>query len=192
MDLELIQELEGFETEQWSVEAILDVELMTHDVIDPCCGFGVLANEAKKRGHDVKTIDVHIWDENNAPDVVTNFLNHFEDLSNATIFMNPPFSKACEFVDHARMMGVRKIICFQRLSWREGSFDKGKQRGEWWEQNPPSRIWLCGDRSQRIRFDLRGEKIGGEKTAHAWFIWERGHRGAELTRALYKGHSYHV
>ena len=108
------------------------------------------------------------------------------DWKTETVFMNPPFSLACEFVDHARMMGARKIICFQRYAWREGALDGQSKRGTWWEKNPPARIWLCGDRAQCLRFDLRGQNIPKPPTAHAWFVWERGHRGAEITRGLYK------
>ena len=186
---ELAQELEGYETEQWPVERILDVELMTHKVIDPCVGFGVFANEAKRRGHQVKTLDIHVWDENNPPDIVRNFLHYFEDATETTFFFNGPFSLVCEFVDHMRMMNARKIICFQRYAWREGCLidQHGKpKRGTWWEANPPARIWLCGDRAQCIRFDLRDQVIAKPPTAHAFFIWERGHRGAEITRGLYK------
>lgn len=188
----LAQDLEGYETEQWPIEAILDVELMTRKVLDPCLGFGVLAAEAMKRGHDVNTIDIHAWNDNFPPHHLLDFLTYFEDLSDTTVFMNPPFSKACEFVDHARMMGARKIICFQRQAWREGSLEGGKKRGAWWEANPPARTWLCGDRAQCLRFDLRGQNIAKPPTAHSWFVWERGHKGAEITRGLYKGHRYHV
>lgn len=190
---ELAEQLSAFETEQWAAEAIFDVELMTQYVVDPCCGFHRLSDEATKRGHTVRTIDIHKWDVNRPPDIINDWLLHFEDLSNATVFMNPPFPTACEFVDHARMMNARKIIVFQRYVWREGSFDSGKCRGEWWERNPPARVWVCGDRAQRLRFDLRNNPPkNGEKTAHAWFVWERGHRGAEVTRAIYKRHRYRV
>jgi len=188
---ELAQKLEGYETEQWPIDAILDVELMTKNVLDPCCGFGVLGDAALYRRHNVRFMDIYRWsDVLNL--TVKDFLKHFEDLSNTTVFMNPPFSKACEFVDHARMMGARKIICFQRHAWREGSIDTGKKRGAWWEKNPPARTWLCGDRAQCLRFDLRGQDIAKPPTAHSWFVWERGHKGAEITRALYKNHNYHV
>ena len=188
---DLAKKLEGYETEQGPIDAILDVELMTYEVFDPCCGYGVLGKAAEYRGHYVTFMDIYPWfEENNV--VIQDFLKHFEDLSDTTVFMNPPFSLACEFVDHVRMMNARKIICFQRYAWREGALNDGKKRGAWWEKNPPSRIWLCGNRAQCLRFDLRGQNISKPPTAHAWFVWERGHRGAEVTRGLYDGHNYHV
>lgn len=183
---ELATKLEGFETPLWTAEAILDVELMTPRVIDPCTGFGMLANVARSQGHTVTTIDVHVWDENNPPDLVQDFLSYYDDLSDATVFMNPPFSKACQFVDHCFMLNARKIICFQRYAWREGALNGTTKRGAWWEHRPPARTWVCGDRAQCLRFDLRGQKLSSPPTAHAWFVWERGHRGAEITRGLYR------
>lgn len=179
-------ELEGFETDLWAAMRVLDFELMTTKVLDPCVGFWRLADVAIDRGHRVITVDIHQWDEERQPDYIQNFLTLDIDLSEFTVFMNPPFSLACEFVDHARSLGARKIICFQRYAWREGAINSGKKRGSWWEANPPARIWLCGDRAQCIRFDLRGQKLSAPPTAHAFFVWEKGHRGAEITRGLYK------
>lgn len=187
----LAQKLEAYQTDAWCIDAILDVELLTPKVFDPCCGFGVMGDAAKDRGYKVTEMDIHDW--SGKPDIINkDFLMHFDNLFDTTVFMNPPFSKACQFVDHARMMNARKIVCFQRYAWREGSFGKGEQRGAWWEANPPSRTWLCGDRAQCLRFDLIGTQVAKPPTAHAWFVWERGHRGAEVTRALYKNHNYHV
>ena len=42
--------VECYETPEWAVEAILDAEMMTTLVIDPCCGRGVLAEAAAERG----------------------------------------------------------------------------------------------------------------------------------------------
>ena len=125
---QLAKDLEAFETDAWTIPKILDVEIMTRRVLDPCTGRFVLADEATKRGHDVTTIDVHQWIEDRAPDYLTSFLDYYDDLSETTVFKNPPFSLACEFVDHARLLNARKIICFQRYSWRES-----KRRGQWFE-----------------------------------------------------------
>ena len=178
--------LEGFETDLWAAERVLDFELMTPNVIDPCVGFWRLADVASARGHKVITVDIYQWDDKRKPDYVQDFLTLDIDLSGFTVFMNPPFSKACEFIDHARKLGARKVICFQRYAWREGAINGTSKRGEWWENNPPARTWVCGDRAQCLRFDLRGQKISKPPTVYAFFVWEKGHRGAEITRGLYK------
>jgi len=182
---ELAIKLEGYETPAWAARRILDVEIMTPDVLDPCVGFFMMTNAAEKCGYNVITIDVYSWDSTRSPDHLQDFLTWVGDLSNTTVFMNPPFSLACDFVDHARVLNARKIICFQRFAWREGSFNKGKERGAWWAKKPPARVWVCGDRATCKRFDLLGESMSAT-TAHAYFIWERGHKGAETLNGLYK------
>ena len=44
-----------------------------------------------------------------------------KDWGTETVFMNPPFSRAEEFVSYAQALGARKIICFQRQAWRESA-----------------------------------------------------------------------
>lgn len=211
---DLCKRLEAFETPRWAIEAILDVELTTGSVIDPCVGLGAIARVCASRNLFVEALDIEPWHER-FPDIwhtsclcwTTDFFAWDQDLSDDTVIMNPPFSKACEFVDHARKLNARKIICFQRHAWRESG-----GRKEWWEQNAPARVWVCGARADCYRFDLltcqhpdgqqacpsrklKGKKkpdgvacincMGGSPTAHSWFVWERGHRGAELTSAIY-------
>lgn len=198
--------LEAFETDPWAIEAILDVELMTNSVIDPCCGTGLMANAAKARGHDVTTIDVrdwsHVFPDAARPDHVVDFLTTRPEGSGDgdwTCFLNPPFSKACEFIDRAKELGARKIVCFQRWAWRESD-----KRADWWAKNPPSRIWLCIDRATCWRFDIPRECVdpetcprsgknarcrrcmGNTTSAHAWYIWERGHAPAQVICDLKK------
>ena len=200
---QLCKDLEAFETEPWAIEAILDVELMTPNVMDPCCGTGLMAAAAKTRGYDVSTFDIHDWSQTfpvaKRPDHIVDFLTVKPNGVSAdwTYFLNPPFSKACEFVDKCKEVGARKIICFQRWAWRESG-----GRAEWWARNPPSRIWLCIDRATCWRFDVPKECVGegcgktnkiekskypvcrkcmGNTTQpHAFFVWERGHSGTAI------------
>lgn len=211
--VQLCKDMEAFETPRWAVEAILDVELTTHYVLDPCAGLGAIARQCAARGANVIAIDKMDWPQllptENAfqgPYLVEDFLTDTETLVfDYTVIMNPPFSLAEAFVDRARDLGARKIICFQRQAWRESI-----GRRAWWEANPPARVWVCGARATCWRFDLlscqhsgegecpnlkrRGKKLdtqgcaqclGGVPTSHAWYVWERGHKGAEVTSAIY-------
>lgn len=205
--------MEAFETERWAIEAILEVELTTHKIFDPCAGTGLIPAVCEDRGLTVTAFDLVEW-QKILPDAMkwqgtiftADFFNCGFDLSNTTVMMNPPFSLAQHFVDHALKLGARKVICFQRHAWRES-----KGRRGWWEKNPPSRIWVCGERATCWRFDLLdcqqaegmasclNAKLKGKKlptpgcqhcmssapTAHSWFVWERGHKGAEITSAIY-------
>ena len=171
---------ECFETPAWAAAAILTVEIFTGEVVDPCCGTGILVRAAIKAGYDVTANDVCFW---GFPiDTEADFLTEAFDLEGKTVFMNPPFSKACAFVDRAFELGARKVVCFQRYAWFESD-----DRRNWWERNPPARIWLCGDRAICWRFDIAPQdRRNGAPTAHAWFVWERGHKGGPITSKIWK------
>mgnify|MGYP003603111959 CR=1 FL=1 len=195
----LCKELEHFVTEEWAVRAILEKEILTTNVFDPCSGSGVMAKVAKDFGYNVATNDIEDW---GFPTIYKqDFLSFdgkpFANGEDFTVFMNPPFSKAEKFVDKAFQLGARKVICFQRFSWYEGSYDTGKRRGQWWEHNRPARIWICGDRVSCWRFDLPtdkdgdktdhdGKKLSQASTSHAWFVWERGHLPSAITGHVFK------
>lgn len=187
--VELCKKLEAFETPRWAIESILDVELTTGRIVDPCSGLGAIGNVCRERGWRIEAMDVENWEEHFpdrlplVPSKIGSFFDYRSDLCNATVIMNPPFSMACEFVDYARQWNARKIICFQRQAWREST-----GRRKWWENNPPARVWVCGARAPCWRFDLLGtEKAekSSSPTSYAWYVWERGHKGAEVTSAIY-------
>lgn len=177
-------DLEHFITPQWAIDAILDREILTHHVLDPATGTGVLAESAARRGHDVCAIDIHDWGYPKTQ--VFDFLELQDDLySNIgefSVLMNPPFSKATQFVEKAFAMGARKILMFQRWSFRESA-----TRRPFFEKYPMARQYLCCARADCWRFDLpineKGRRYDPEKenkelsttpTAHGWFIYERG------------------
>jgi hypothetical protein len=209
---QLCRDMEAFETPRWAVEAILGCEVTTSRVVEPCSGLGMIADVCNAHGLFVETYDVVDWNEHLPGRVrypVCNVID-FMDVEclpvGSTVVMNPPFSLAEAFVDRARDLGARKIICFQRQAWRESI-----GRRAWWEANPPARVWVCGARATCWRFDLLecqhegGEEacpnhkrkakkvegqgcancLGGVPTSHAWYVWERGHKGAEVTSAIY-------
>lgn len=186
---DICKRLEAYATPRWAVESILDVELTTRDVLDPCAGLGIMGEVCLERGFRVEAVDILDWREHFPgafmavePDIA-DFFSLRTDLSNHTVIMNPPFSLAEKFVSKAQMLNARKIICFQRQAWRESI-----SRRAWWEANSPARVWVCGARATCWRFDLLGTDLsqrGGSTTSMAWYVWERGHRGAELTGAIY-------
>ena len=92
-------ELEHYETPRWVVDGILRKELLTHNVIDPCAGTGVMADGALDAGYNTLAIDIYDW----------GYPCHLQDFlltparpfkgEDFTVFMNPPFSKTVEFVE---------------------------------------------------------------------------------------------
>jgi predicted RNA methylase len=197
---------EFYETPTWAVERILDQELMTLCVVDPCAGRGVLGAAARKKGHIVHEYDLNAWPDP-LPDhriqAPFDYLAPLGDVGRTvrgalgggefTVLMNPPFSLTIDFIDRSFRLGARKIVMFQRLAFLESAARRG-----FFERMMPARVWVCGDRATCWRGDIpeetvieNGEEIAGRKgrsasTPHAWFIWERGHRGAGTLQHLYK------
>lgn len=179
----LCKKLEHFETPLWAVDEILSREILTENVIDPCVGAGVLSNALRSHNYNVASYDIHDW---GYPDtIVKNFLDlDGYDIQNVefSILMNPPFSLAEAFVKKGFTLGARKIVMFQRFSFWESH-----ARSKFWNQFPPNRIYVCGDRADCWRYDLpkddkgnrydpvTGKKLSSTPTAHAWFVFEQGH-----------------
>lgn len=182
--------LEHWETDRWAARAVLRKELLTALVIDPCVGTGIMAEEAKAVGYHVAPFDIEPWGYPGT--MINDFLNPKPHVAvmvkNETVFMNPPFSLAEQFVDMAFQMGARKIVCFQRFDWYEGSDIKGKKRGTWWQNNRPARIWICGDRANCHLHCYPADKRadGSTKRTHAFFVWEQGHAPAAITGHIFK------
>lgn len=187
--VDICKRLEAYETPRWAIESVLDVEITTPHVLDPCCGLGAIGAVCRERGLDVEEFDLEDW-SGHLPDLCRrenipqmNFFDCRWDLSSHTVVMNPPFSLAEEFVSHAQILNARKIICFQRQAWRESA-----SRRLWWEQNAPARVWVCGSRATCWRFDLLTtdlSKRGGSAVSMAFYVWEKSHKGAEVTSAIY-------
>jgi hypothetical protein len=179
---ELAKEAECFETPAWAVEAILDAELLTPMVIDPCCGRGVMAQAADRRGHNVYAMDKYDWGFGATG---LDFLHDHDVwgmIPGATVFMNPPFSFAEQFVETAQECGARKIICFQRFAWYES-----ERRTKFWAKYPPNRVYVCADRATCWRIDIAPkDRKSGTTTAHAWFVWEHGQPPGTLLGRLSK------
>jgi len=142
-------ELEHFETPKWAVDEILKREILTRWVIDPCAGAGILSIAAGNLGHEVISYDIHDWtsgiDGEFELDGVFDFIkpgNIYTIPNEFSVLMNPPFSKAVEFVEKSLELGARKVVCFQRFAWWES-----KKRRDFWAKHPPARIYICGDRA---------------------------------------------
>lgn len=183
--------LEHWETDPWAAEAILKKEILTSLVVDPCAGTGILAEAAKAEGYQVYTNDINCWDY--TIDQCQDFLLaddiYFKSqVSGHTVFMNPPFKLSEKFIERCFELGARKIVCFQRFSWFEGSDVKGKKRGTFWKNNMPSRIYVCGDRAHchLHSYPEDKRKKGSTKHTFAWFVWEEGQPAAALTSHIFK------
>ncbi len=178
----LAKQAEAFETPTWAVEAILDREILTGAIVDPCAGQGALADAAEARFYTVYAYDkyypgyqIEQWDFLTSSDASL--------VADRAVLMNPPFSLAVEFVERCIEFNARKIVCFQRFAWWES-----RGRRDFWDKHPPNRVYVCGNRATCWRFDIPEEdRKSGTTTAHAWFVWERGHPKGTVMGHIYKG-----
>jgi len=186
--------LEHFITPEWAIKRVLEKEILTRDVIDPCVGTGVLAIHAARAGYDLLCYDIHDWGYPFTS--VENFLQIPPERlgPNATVLMNPPFSLATQFVEKSFELGARKIVMFQRWAFKESA-----KRRPFFEKYPMARQYLLCDRAECWRYDLpvnekgkhfdpeTGKEMSSTPTAHGWFVWERGQEQTNPpTFSLYK------
>lgn len=164
------KEHEFFETPLWAVKEILKKETLQKNFIDPCFGLGVITKEAINKGYNLhKAIDKNRWGYMPFETIIGDFLSLYKtiDFTGCDVIMNPPFSKATEFVLASQK--ADKILCFQRFSWLESA-----KRKSFWEANPPSRVYVCGNRATCWRADIPTyARNSGTTTTHAWFVWDK-------------------
>ena len=174
---------EHYETPEWAARAILEKEILTKHVVDPCCGTGILSEAAIASGSIVASYDIHDWGYK--PTTVLDWLSDehgYVGMPLATLFMNPPFSFATQFVEKAIERKFRKIIVFQRFNW----FESQTRRG-FWDKHPPNRVYVCGDLAACWRHDLAPEeRKSSTPTAHAWFVWDRDAPAGTILGRIYK------
>jgi hypothetical protein len=181
----LATDLELWETPGPAAVTMLRAELFTPVVWDPCCGIAALTREIERAGYKVAATDIHDWGHGErrdldflSPDAVEFRRTLPADFS---IIMNPPFSRAVEFVEQADRLGARKIAVFQRQAWWEGI----ERVASFWEQRPPNRYYSFDGRVTCWLGTIPpAERIGGGATAHSWFIWERGQPRGTLSGHL--------
>jgi predicted RNA methylase len=184
---ELSKELEHYETPRWAVDAILNREIMPRVILDPCCGTGVLSDAARAAGYVVASTDIHDWGYPGT--IVKDFLTMERNDNDGrfAVLMNPPFSKAVEFVEKAFALGAFKVVCFQRFSWWES-----RKRRDFWKKYPPSDVYVCGDRADCWRHDIpHDQRTSSTPTAHAWFVFVRDNTSGTRLDHIYKGESCH-
>lgn len=176
-------EAEYVQTDPWAIDAVLRVEILTPLVVDPCTGDGRMAQACKRLGHAVFATDLYDWGYGHTGlDFLKEDRFFPQEVKDNTVFMNPPFSLACDFVDRARDLGARKIVCFQRSVWRES-----QDRREWWDRNPANRIYQCGNRAVCWYGTIPlEERKGGANQPHSWYVWERGNPAGTLLGTVWR------
>jgi hypothetical protein len=158
---------------RWVSTRLFEVEDFDRSqvLLDPCTGFGRIADAAKAAGYVVITAD--IVDRGYLGCQVEDFLDR--KVAPPTVVGNPPFNAVEAFARHALSLDVLKVALI---------FPVARLNAARWLKNLPLRkIWLLTPRPSMPPGHViaRGEKPGGGKTDFAWLVFERGYVGsAEL------------
>ena len=164
-----------YETPSWCVEAILPHLPLGGSVLDPCAGKGAILRACAKSFDSRMAIEINEDFEHELQQVVTGEFDLTIDDAGAinywpkadVVLMNPPFSKAEQFVRMAlsEQRPYQGITCaLLRLP-----FLASKKRADFLRANPPDVYVL----SKRPSFN----GIGTDSCDYAWFVWGPGRGG---------------
>jgi hypothetical protein len=140
-------------------------------VVEPCAGYGNIAIELIRHGHDVRCFDLHSYDEALVPiQTGTSFLNLQKQHGYDGLITNPPYNDDLPRLIAEKAISEYKYVAFLvRLTFLEG-----KGRKALFDRQPPNELIFFSD---RIRFDNahiepieKKHQIGG-MIAYAWVIW---------------------
>jgi hypothetical protein len=146
-------------------------------VVEPCAGFGNIAAELIRNGHNVVCYDLNEYPETLVPITTgVNALDLVKPEDYDGLITNPPY--ASDFPRKLAEKAVKEyayVALLLRLTFLEGI-----RRKSLFEKHPPTQILFFSD---RVRFNYHGieaverkDQIDG-MIAYAWFIWAKYHEG---------------
>ena len=141
-----------------------------------CLWGGHLAQVLENNGYEVIATDLIYRGYGDKESL--NFLEETLEDFEGDIITNPPYKYALEFVQKAldSVNVGNKVAMFLKLQFLEG-----KQRKQFFIQNPPKVIYVS---SSRLLCAMNGEfeKITSSAVAYAWFVWEKGFKGDPIIK----------
>jgi len=153
---------------------LLELEIFSKNVWEPCCGMGHIARELERKGYDVKKTDIVDYGYDGC---LSGEQYDFLKLMNkfdGDIITNPPYGLATEFAEHAMniITDGHKVAMFLKIQFLET-----QKRYELFRKYPPKTVYVSvkrygcrpdGDFSQ-------GETVSA--VCYCWFVWEKGFKG---------------
>jgi len=114
-----------------AVYPLLDVEVFSDDVLEPCCGEGAISKVLEKSGFNVKSFDIR-RDETIYGDIGVDFLNYKGQHDN--IITNPPYMIAEAFARHCLSTATKRVALLLKLTFLESL-----RRKDFFKTHPPAR-----------------------------------------------------
>lgn len=167
------QPLDYYATTPVATEYLVKLESLDKDIWECACGGGHMSEVLIRHGHNVRCSDIYNYGGNE----VLDFLSTNEKW-HSSIITNPPYKHSLAFVKKALEIipEGKKVCMFLKVTFLEG-----KERGEFFKENPPCRVWVS---SSRLKCAMNGdfENLGSSATAYAWFIWIKGYKGETIVK----------
>lgn len=161
-----------YATDPKAVRLLLQEETFDHKILEPMCGAGHISETLKEAGYEVLSSDMFDRGYGDVKDVFT--ITEWD----GDIISNPPYKCALDYVKHCMNIipNGHKVAMFLRLLFLEG-----KERGQWYKENPPKVIYVARSRLLCMRGGDFSKKYSSA-VAFAWFVWEKGFNGEPVIR----------
>lgn len=170
------QQHDYYATDPKAMELLLAEEQFSPVVWECACGEGHLSRVLEEHGYKVISTDL-VYRGYGCSESI-DFLQQLIEDFNGDIVTNPPYKYALEFVERAlnSVQSGRKVAMFLKLQFLEG-----KRRKEFFQQNPPKKIYVS---SSRLNCAMNGDfsKTVSSAVAYAWFVWEKGFHGDPVVK----------
>lgn len=167
-DTENVREDNDFyATHPLATELLLELEDLSHDVWEPCCGQGHIGKVLEARGFNVKATDIV---DRGYGEGGMDFLQ-CTDPFNGDIVTNPPYMYAPECVRKALELipENHKVCMFLKLQFLEGM-----SHYELFREYPPRTIHVA---VRRMLCSKGGKFLDASMVCYCWFVWVKGYTG---------------
>jgi hypothetical protein len=150
-----------YPTPPHATQALLDRERFTGLILEPACGDGAVVRVLRRHGYDVEAADLLDGQD---------FLTRTEAVSN--VITNPPYRHSLDFILHAKKVATRKIAMLLPVEFLHGGtrYDLFQDR-----RFPLKFVYVF---ASRLRFGSETHATVG----HAWYVWDRRHKGEPVIR----------
>jgi hypothetical protein len=165
--------MDFYATPAEAVEMLLEKEVFSKNILEPCCGLGHISKVLESHGHIVDSRDIEYRDYGRGG---MDFLQCKETNLDADVITNPPYSKAQEFVEKSMDVIAKghKIAMFLKLTFLEG-----KNRRKMFEKYPPKVVYVS---TSRLSCGKNGVEWMPSCICYAWFVWEKGFQGDPIIK----------
>lgn len=168
---------------------VLDLDLTSANVLEPCCGGGHMVEGIYKYAPRANILATDIMQRTNpflvrdavGDTIMYHYGTKYDYLSDDYpiehadyVIMNPPFSVIIPFVQRSLEIADKGVLMLGRLKFVESQ----KRYTEIFKDNPPTKIWAYVDRIACYKNGDFSEKPSSIE-AYAWFYWDKADTSKE-------------